>query len=85
MQNNVVLLRTRRPLESPAACPAQFYNFTGNPISALRSEVFMEKAAAFQEIRDCLIAVDHNKLAAREAEHLIHYLVRTYLDLPYDG
>lgn len=80
VQTNVVLLQTRRPLEErPEDCPAQFYKFTGNPEIALKSERFMAKAAAFQEIRDCLIAVDHNELSPHEAERLISYLVQRYL------
>lgn len=79
VQPKVVLLRTRRPLEEPPDCPAKFYKFTGDPKIAIKSETFMEKAAAFQEIRDSLVAADHNELRAYEAERIIHYLVRAYL------
>jgi hypothetical protein len=78
--DNVTHFRKRRPAEQPKACPAQFYKFTGDPALALQSPAFMEKAAAFQEIRDCLIAADNDRLSIPEAERLVRYLVRTYLN-----
>lgn len=81
MKANVISLRTRKPLEDSVVCPAQFYKFMGNPAAAVRDEAFMQKAAAFQGVRDCLIAVDRNQLSANQAEELISYLIRTYLGL----
>ena len=79
MQDNVIHFRKRRLAEAPKVCPAQFYQFTGDPALALQSPAFMEKAAAFQEIRDCLIAADNDRLSIPEAERLVQFLVRTYL------
>jgi hypothetical protein len=81
LQSNVVVLRTRRPLEQANDGPAQFYRFAGDPERALANDRFMDKAAAFQEIKDCLAAFDHNELSAYEAEGLIRYFVRSYLDI----
>jgi hypothetical protein len=80
MQNNVILLRDLRPSDGQVVCPAQFYKFTGDPNMALGNNAFMEKAAAFQEIRDCLTNADHNRLSTNEAERVIRYLARAYLD-----
>lgn len=79
MRDNVVLLRTRQPVERSPACPAQFYKFTGDPAEALLNEEFLEKAAAFQEIRDSLIAADRRELPVSEAERRILHFVRAYL------
>jgi hypothetical protein len=79
VQDNVIHLRQRSPATGRKVCPAQFYKFTGDPTLALQSPAFMEKAAAFQEIRDCLIAADNDRLSIPEAERLVQYLVRAYL------
>jgi hypothetical protein len=79
MRDNVVLLRTRQPVDRSPACPAQFYKFSGDPAEALLSEEFLEKAAAFQEIRDCLVAADRREVSVGEAERRILHFVRAYL------
>ncbi len=81
MNNNVVALRSFRRAERLSVSPAQFYRFSGEPTDSLINEPFLEKAAAFQEIRDCLIAADDNKLSAYEAERRIQYFIRAYLGL----
>lgn len=80
MQDNVVRLTFgTRPKMAASVSPALFYRFSGDPAVAVRDDQFMEKAAAFQEIRDCLVAADQNRLAAHEVELRIQFLVRTYL------
>ena len=82
MRDNVIPLQTRRRhLRRSPTCPAQFYKFAAEPAHAFFSEPFLEKAAAFQEIRDCLTAADHNEITAREAERRIQFFVRAYLSL----
>jgi hypothetical protein len=79
MRIKIVPLRAHQPTERAPVCPAQYYKFTGEP-TAISSEPFLEKAAAFQEIRDCLTAADYQQISARQAERRISYFVRVYLN-----
>jgi len=81
MPSNILHLPVRRRADAPVTCPAQFYTFTGDREQALLSASFLQKAAAFQEIRDCLVAVDHNRLSAQQAEKRIQYFTRKYLGI----
>lgn len=77
MLNNVVRLPVADA--GPLPCPAQHYRFAGDAHAALADEAFMDKAAAFQEIRDCLVAADRREIRPAEAELRIRHLVRAYL------
>lgn len=72
--------KNRRLLVS-TACAAEHYNLGALPSHFVVDDTFLDKAAAFQEIRDCLAAADRNQLAATEAERRINFLVREYLRL----
>lgn len=79
MRQNVVHLRLPRPSDGPRPCPARHYRFAGDPAEAVGDELFLRKAAAFQEIRDCLVAADLREIGIEEAERRIRFFVRDYL------
>lgn len=81
MDSKVMTLRVPKRTERLSVSPAQFYQFRGEPESPLMNDCFLEKAAAFQEIRDCLVAADNNQLSPHEAERRIQYYTRSYLGL----
>lgn len=82
MKANIVHLY---PQGRPARSPARFYNFVGDPDQALNDDAFLDKAAAFQEIRATLVAADTAALPPHEAERKIGFLVRMYLGLQRGG
>jgi hypothetical protein len=59
--------------------PAQFYQLDYGAIACAVDSNFLDKAAAFQEIRNCLIAADEKQISALEAERRIRFFVKTYL------
>jgi hypothetical protein len=85
MSAKVVFFPRCRSVERSAASPAQFYELNYGPAASIIDDEFLGKAAAFQEIRDCLAAADLHQLPVREAERRIRYFVRAYLGIGYPG
>jgi hypothetical protein len=80
MDDNIAYLDTTRFSKRCFVSPAQYYQLNFELIASAINEKFLEKAAAFQEIRDCLTAADQHRLSVQETENRIRYFVRAYLN-----
>lgn len=66
-------------LPKPGICAAEHYTLGGACFSLEDRDVFLNKAAAFQEIRDCLVAADKGQISSHDAERRVRFFVRAYL------
>jgi hypothetical protein len=73
MSSNVIALKRRPEI---TAGPARYYSFSG-PVNL--SDDFLDRAAIFQELRDCLSEAEGNPTRHKQALERITDLARRYL------
>jgi hypothetical protein len=58
---------------------ARFFAFAGDREAVLGRDASLDKAAAFQELRDCLASADEGRISRTVAERRAQYLLHAYL------